>query len=168
MNPMHNQLLKYHADKIIYVCTSLSLAGCFMIIVTYVIYREIRSPSRHIIVCISIADFFLSLANLLGDKYDQPKTTAFCVIQSFVGSIAVLSSFLWTMMLSVFLYICLVKEKLKYAVSLIHPWFHLLCWLLPVAINLLALFLGRLGDNDNVAASGWCWIKVPGNIFFCM
>lgn len=161
---MRDKLMHYHADKIMYICTSLSIAGCFMIIATYILYREIRSSSRHIIICISISDLILSVANLIGDKYDDQYTTSFCKIQSFIGSTAVSCSFMWTMMLSVFLYICLVKEKLKYAVSLIHPWFHLVCWLFPLGINVVALLLGKLGNNSDMVASGVCWIAVPGTL----
>jgi len=44
--------------------------------------------------------------------------------------------------------------------KLIHPWFHLKCWLIPLAINVVALFYRKLGNSGDSTSSGWCWIRL--------
>ena len=156
-----NELFNLHAPIITNVTCTISILGCLLIITTYALYKDIRSPSRHIIVCIGISDMFLAMANIYAsfgidhrDLYFQTE----CKIQSFIGTTSVMSSFMWTMMLAIFLFISLGQENPTLAIRLIHPWFHLLSWLLPLAINLVAIFLGKLGTNDDKAAAGWCWI----------
>lgn len=137
----------------------LTLVGSLLIMVTFALYKEIRTSSRHIIVCISIADFITAVGNL-GGAFLPIKNRPGCVVTSFLGSTALCSSFLWTMMLAVFLYLTLVKDKLQLATSLIVPWFHLICWGIPLVINIVAVTTGRLGNNMDVAVAGWCWITV--------
>ena len=156
-----DELKTIHAEIIIAVTCVISIIGSLLIITTYALYENIRSPARHIIVCIGIADLFLALANVYSSYFvnpDDPNFEIKCKIQSFVGTSSVMASFMWTMMLAVFLFISLDREKPLLAIRLIHPWFHLLAWLLPLAINLVAIFLGKLGNNDDKAAAGWCWI----------
>ena len=146
------------------ISSGLSIIGSFLIILTYVLYKDIQTVSRYIIVCISISDLLTTLSNITGvfmtpdiGGEDTP-----CVLQSFVGSTAVLCSFLWTMMLAVFLYITLVKENLSLAEQLVWPWSHLVCWLIPLAINVCALCLRKLGNSHDDTSSRWCWIKIGG------
>ena len=158
-----NELIELDASTIIDITCTISIIGCLLIITTYALYKDIRSPSRHIIVCIGISDMFLSIANIYASIFVDPEDPNFqikCQIQSFIGTTSVMSSFMWTMMLAIFLFISLDRENPLLATRLIHPWFHLLSWLLPLAINLLAIFLGKLGYNDDKAAAGWCWIRV--------
>ncbi|XP_066927061.1 G-protein coupled receptor 157-like [Clytia hemisphaerica] len=162
-NDMLSELFKFHAQIIIVLTCSLSILGSILIITTYALYKDIRSPSRHIIVCISIADMFQAMANLYSAYFVNQKDEHFmenCIIQSFVGSTAINCSFMWTMMLAIFLFISLDREKPSLAIRLIHPWFHLISWLIPLFINLLALFLRKLGDNYDSASAGWCWIRM--------
>lgn len=151
--------LKYGAKYVLLVSTIFSTLGCLLIILTYALYKDIRSPSRHIILCISIADLIVSISNLVADIFINPSNKDGCIIQSFIGSTFLLSSFLWTLSLAIFLYISLVLGKPSTAIALVHPWFHLVCWLFPLAINLVALATGNLGDSQDIAVSGWCWIN---------
>ena len=159
-NDYRNWALRNHAMTALLISTSFSILGSLAVIATYALYKDIRSSSRHIIVCISIADLVVSTANLVAD-YMPADIPEACMLQSFISSTANLCSFMWTMFLAVFLYIALVLEKPTYARSLIHPWFHLLCWLLPLAINVVALCTNNLGNNHDMAVSGWCWIQIP-------
>ena len=164
---MLSDVYRFHAPIIIVLTCSLSILGSILIITTYALYKDIRSPSRHIIVCISIADLFQAMANLYSAYFVNRGATHFvenCKVQSFVGSTAINCSFMWTMMLAIFLFISLDREKPSLAIRLIHPWFHLISWLVPLFINLLALFLGKLGNNNDMASAGWCWIRMNDGI----
>ena len=147
------------------VSSGLSGIGALVIIITYAFYRDIRTASRHIIVCISIADLVTTIANCSGESI-QPSHNGKdipCILQSFVGTTAILSSFLWTMVLAIFLYIALVRENQALAKRLIWPWCYIVCWLIPLVINVVALCLGKLGNNEDIGTSGWCWINLNGN-----
>lgn len=142
------------------ISSFLSVIGCLVIILTYKHYKEIRTASRHIIVCIAVADLINALSNVSGmlivptaSGKDIP-----CVTQSFIGSTSILCSFLWTVALALFLYLTIVVENQHLAKKLICPWFHLICWLLPLSINMLALHLGKLGNSTDADTAGWCWI----------
>ena len=159
-------------DILLAVTSGLSILGSILILLTYACYREIRSVSRHIVVCISIADLLVALSNsfaiviapIIDSQIKSIDKTA-CTLQSFVGTTAVLWSFLWTMTLAVYLYIDLVKGNQRLGKSLIWPWAHLVCWLLPLGINVAALLLRKLGNSGDGDTSGWCWISVFGKLF---
>lgn len=144
------------------VSSTLSVIGALIIILTYVFIKDIRTVSRHIIVCISVADLVTCLSNLSGlfitPSKDLLRTPPACIVQSFFGTSAILSAFLWTMMLAVYLYIVIVKERPSTGKKVIIPFAHLLCWPLPLAINFFALGYGMLGNGGDITSSGWCWI----------
>ena len=146
------------ANKIIVTTASiLSVLGSCIIILTFILFKDIRTPSRHIIVCIAISDLISSLSNCAG-LFRKGNTA--CVIQSFVGSASILSSFLWTMFLAVFLFATVVLENPYLGKRLIFPWFHLVSWSLPLAVNIAAAVLKVLGNNEDQGTGGWCWIKL--------
>ena len=145
-------------NKIIVTTASiLSVLGSCIIILTFILFKDIRTPSRHIIVCIAISDLISSLSNCAGLFI---KSNTACVIQSFVGSASILSSFLWTMFLAVFLFTTVVLENPYLGKRLIFPWFHLVSWFLPLSINITAAVLRELGNNQDLGTGGWCWIKL--------
>ena len=142
----------------------LSIFGSLLILVTYNAYKNIQSPARHIIACLSLADLFTVLANSYGvftkpNKYGEIT----CVFQSFFGGGAAMSSYLWTMVLAIYLYVSLEKDNSEILEKLLHPWLHLLCWLLPLAISIVALIFNKLGNGGDRISSGWCWIKINPN-----
>ena len=156
-------------DILIAVASGLSILGSILIISTYAGYREIRSFSRHIVVCISIADLLVASSNCFSiiitpviDSQITALDKTACTLQSFVGTTAVLWSFLWTMTLALYLYIDLVRGNQQLGKAIIWPWAHLVCWILPLAINIAALLLNKLGNSGDRNTSGWCWISVFG------
>ena len=153
---------------LVVIFASISIICSILIFTTFVCLREVRTLTRQIIVCITIADFFTALGNLSGvliigiqfdgDTVTSDLSTSWCTIQSFVSSTSSLCSFLWTMVLSLALYQVLVKENIEGFSSFI-PWLHIFCWLLPLAINIVALSLRKLGYyNNTIDTGGWCWI----------
>ena len=150
-----------HLNQAIFLFSAvLSVFGSLLILITYNAYKNIQSPARHIIACLSLADLVTVLANSYG-VFTRPNEYGeiTCILQSFIGGGAAMSSYLWTMVLAIYLYVGLVKDNSEIVEKLLHPWFHLLCWLLPLGINIVALFLNKLGNGKDRTSSGWCWIK---------
>ena len=142
----------------------LSVFGSLLILITYNAYKNIQSPARHIIACLSLANLITVIANSYG-IFTKPNEYGeiTCILQSFTGGGAAMSSYLWTMVLAIYLYVGLVKDNSEILEKLLHPWFHLLCWLLPLGINIVALSMNKLGNGSDRISSGWCWIKISSN-----
>jgi len=164
--PNHSSQEQLYSDQLLNrilleSSTFLSMVGCLLIIGTYVMYKDIRTPSRHIIVCISISDFIVAMLNFMISFADFPSngiSENICILRSYLGSIALLWSFLWTMALSIFLNILIVQKNPQLADSLIHKVFHP-----ALVINLVALCSNKLGNSYDMVASGWCWIALDVN-----
>ena len=149
-------------QAIFVISATLSVFGSLLILISYNVYKNIQTQTRHIIACLSLADLVSVLANLTGVfmKPSSNKPDLKCILQSFIGTTAVFSSYLWTMLLAIYLYMGLVKDNLGILERLLHPWFHLLCWLLPLGINVVALCMNKLGNSGDHTSSGWCWIEI--------
>ena len=152
-------------QAIFVISATLSVFGSLLILITYNVYKSIKTPTRHIIACLSLADLVSVLANLTGVFMEPSKNEPDlkCILQSFIGTTAVFSSYLWTILLAIYLYMGLVKDNLGILKKLLHPWFHLLCWLLPLGINVAALCMKMLGNSGDHTSSGWCWIELHEN-----
>lgn len=159
-------------QTIVIIFASISIISSVLIFITFICLREVRTLTRQIIICITLADFFTALANLCGvlvigqfeeNKVQNQLSVSWCSIQSFVSSTSSLCSFLWTMVLSVALHQVLVNENFDRFARFL-PLFHIVCWLLPLIINITALSLKKLGYSLNTyGTGGWCWI---GLFFF--
>ena len=153
---------------IVGTATLLSLLGSFLIIFTYIRFKDLRTVSRHIVVCIAVSDLMSSLsscAGLLVSPTLDPQNEA-CVIQAFFGATFILSSFLWTMFLAITLYVVIVKQNTDLAEKLTVPWFHLISWCLPLVINVVAVSLNKLGNTGDFETAGWCWIYAGSKCVF--
>jgi len=141
--------------------TILSTVGASITIGTYIFIKDIKTMSRHIIVCISIGDLLTCISNFSGILIPPThKTKSLCEVQSFFSTTAVLTSFLWTLMLTVYLYTVIVRERIDLAKRIIIPWSHMFCWSIPIAINVIALTTGNLGNDGDETSAGWCWIRI--------
>lgn len=148
-------------DKVLTTTTaSLSIVGTLVIMITFVLWPDIRTNSRKIIVCISIGDFFVACSNILGvweREMDHWKSA--CEIQAAIGMVAVLSTFFWTVYLSVYFYLVISKKISVDSERRIMLWFHFTGWGIPLAITAIAKEKGATGYSGDLVSSGWCWIS---------
>ena len=150
--------------------TVLSVIGSCIIILTFIRYKDIRTPSRHVIVCIAISDLVSSLSNCaaLLIKPGMSRLGDPCVIQSLIGTTFILSSFLWNMFLAISLFVVIVFQNTKLAERIIFPWFHLTGWFVPLTINMIAVSLDKLGNSKDLGTAGWCWIYLNRKCVLCV
>ena len=140
--------------------SSLSVLGSSLIIGSYLRWKDIRTSSRRILVCISTSDLLVSGGCLVGNllpKQLGENDHASCVAQSFITSSASITSFMWSTSLAIYLHLTLVKNHQTRADRLI-PVFHVFNWIIGPVINIIALAKRVLGYSSEVTA-GWCWIK---------
>ena len=146
----------------------LSIVGATLIILSYACFKSLRTKAREILLHISLMDFGVAAANLIGDVvyFDQfyiknntliePNSTVkyLCTAQAFFAIYFTLGSVLWTISLAVYLYFLLVHRTTHNAKYFLY-FSYVLCWGMPFFITLWLVLTDRLGYSpDNAAA--WC------------
>ena len=140
------------------ISASLSILGTLAIISTYILWKDVRTSSRLILVYISIADFFTASGNLFSLFFPvQSVSDPACKAQSVVTTCSSLWSFFWTTFLAVFLYVSVARRRPNIADNML-PVFHIFGWFVPLAIIFVALHYNVLGDDHDEFSAGWCWI----------
>ena len=148
------------------ISSGMSCLGSILILITYLVLRDMRTGAQKIITLLAIADFFCSLGFLLGSvnflAYGSLHTdcalfTTMCEIQSFITIWPAMSSFCWTTILAFYFFLVLVYNKGKLAMKLM-PLYNVIAWLGPLLIEFPMLVAGRLG-YAHYGASNWCFIK---------
>jgi len=145
-------------DILICISCCLSLVGSSVIILSYVLWEDVRSPLRRLLVFLSITDFLTAGGNLVGVVSES--SDAVCEAQSFVTTGTSVASFFWTMSIAIYLYLVISKRH-TLALKLI-PLFHLVSWGVPLMTVCCAMGFGALGKASDVYGPvGWCWISDP-------
>lgn len=137
---------------------SLSVIGTVTIITTYIIWRDIRSVARGLLVFLSIADFLVAISNAMGTVYQGNITDTFCKTQSAVTTYSNLCSFFWTVIIAVYIFISVVFRKPGVARRLV-PLYHVIAWIVPAAIIIAAISENVLGKASSKYTLRWCWIR---------
>ena len=149
------------------VSSSLSCIGASSIIITYLLFRELKTGLRSIITYLSIADFVTAFGIIIGGAnylvhYQKTGETCYrfetiCSLQSFVTTWSQLSSYVWTCVLAFYLFCTVVANKNQFVNRLI-PAFHIMAWGVPITIVMPLLATDHLGYSP-YAAANWCFIK---------
>ena len=157
----------------------LSIIGSAAIVLTFIAFKELRGPTRRILLHLSLMDLGVALANFVGcvayfdrfyyqhfDEYDDfnvgPWIEYSCKIQAAVAVTCNNSSVLWTIAVAVYLYFRIVSHPM-----LVDKRFfsHLIIGLavfsygLPILITVWLLLTHRLGFAP-YDSSGWCTLIV--------
>jgi len=133
---------------------SLSICGSILIVLSYVLWKDIRSPLRRLLVYLSITDFLTATGNILG--VSENRDPVICKVQSFVSTSSAISSFLWTMSIAIYLYLVISKRH-TFALKMI-PLFHMVSWGVPLMLVCFAMGFDALGVDNESGIVGWCWI----------
>ena len=144
----------------------LSMAGAILIILSYILIREIRTTIRKILLHLSIMDFMVAAGNGVGvfinfDQYfadsannvSSPVYGA-CKAQAFFSTYGTHSSILWTNCMAVYIYLYVMQlPKVAWSMYV----FYVLNYGLPLITSLWFLLTKRLGYSP-YGGSGWCSI----------
>ena len=148
--------------------SSLSCLGSLLILLAYVVLKDMRTGAQKVITLLAIADFFTAAGYILGGvNYlshfggtDQTQCKRFhelCEIQSFLTTWSTMSSYWWTSILAFYFFLVLVFHRSALAGKLL-PLYNVLAWATPLFIVLPLLLTGNLGYAPYVA-SNWCYIR---------
>lgn len=146
------------------------------------ILKKRRTRTREILVHISVMDFGVALANLIGDvvyfdrfypaavgniSYQTPGfIDGLCRTQAFFAAYCTYGSVLWTISLAVYLYFLIVHHSTRLSVYFLR-FAYALCYGLPFVVALWLVVTRRLGYSP-YDSSGWCSLiskePVTGNV----
>ena len=165
--------------------SALSIVGSLLIILSYICFKDLRTTAREILLHISFMDMGVGLSNLVGigvnfARYynhttfqdNEPLTLCttkhFCNVSSVIeklciaqGSLAAfftIGSILWTICLSMYLYI-LISQKGTREAKIFLKFAYFFCYLIPIGIIVWLNLTHRVGYSP-FESTGWC-----GSIF---
>ncbi|XP_030625706.1 G-protein coupled receptor 157 [Chanos chanos] len=144
---------------VILISCALSLLGSLLIICTYIIWTDLRTTPRKLLVFLSVTDLLSALSYSYGVGRIFDSNSVECITQGAISTFANTSSFFWTVAIAVYLYIFIVKSSQRLADSLV-LYFHLISWGVPLAITVAALALQKIGYDASEVSVGWCWVSI--------
>ncbi|XP_034445647.1 G-protein coupled receptor 157 [Hippoglossus hippoglossus] len=155
-----NETVVYFSEQVVVLCScALSFLGSSLIILTYVLWADLRTTPRRLLVFLSVADWLSAVSYAFGVwsvfRSDSPE----CVVQGAVSTFANTSSFFWTVAIAVYLYVFIVRSSQRVADSLVLI-FHLVSWGVPLIITVAAVSLNKIGYDASEVSVGWCWVSI--------
>lgn len=157
----------------------LSMIGAVLIVLSYILIRDIRTKAREILVNLSLMDFMVATANLIGifinsfteTTISGAPTTSLCLAQASFAMYGTISSVLWTICVAVYVFVRIMLENSKWAQRAVYG-FYVICYGVPLIMTLWFSLTGKLG-NDDLGGSGWCSLithdhngPIPFNVVF--
>ena len=163
MEDIHPHKMRSEITVVVQVITMisccLSMIGSCIIVITYLIWKDIRTQSRQHLVFLSVTDFLAALGFFYGILEDFRNNSPGCIAQSGLTTFSNTSSFFWTVSIAVYLYITIVQSNAIFADRLT-PVFHVISWGVPLVIVISALAAQGLGYDDSFISVGWCWVDL--------
>ena len=151
------------------------MAGAILIILSYILIKELRTKAREILVNLSLMDFMVAAANFTGVvanfdqylvdkthiKYPEPTYNVVehvCVAQASFAMYGTHSSILWTIAIAVYIYLVIMYDKAPVVRRSTYA-FYVICYGLPLISTLWFSLTGKLGYS-RYGGSGWCSLVV--------
>lgn len=160
----------------------LSVIGSLVIIITYCVFKSLRTAPRLILVHLSIMDLGTALSNLVGLSVDfnsfylnssnisyvlglpqaVPVSSTIhygCVFQAATADYFTVGSFMWTISMAIYLCLRIIYNDRPAAAQYSLYTSGVLSYLLPLLIVFWKGFTHRLGFSP-FASEGWCGDKL--------
>ncbi len=149
----------------------LSILGSLLIILSFILQKK-RTKAREILFHISLMDFGVGMANLIGllvyfDRYYRKGNKiiseeevpdyidGLCKTQAFFAAFCTLASIYWTTALAGYLYIVILyRRNPKYSKYFVR-FCYFLCYGLSLFISAWLISIGKLGFSP-YNSTGWC------------
>ena len=151
------------------VACTLSIAAACWVITTYILFKDLRTTARQLLVNLSIADILVASSHFLGAivNYDRflpshnngtlmsyaSTHDPLCVSQAAVTMFGSIALFLWTMCVAVYilaLTLSVRKRALKRMVALMYT----VCWGVPIPFVVMAAATKSLGFQYTGSTTG--------------
>ena len=146
------------------ITSFLSLFGASLIILTYVAFKDLRTIARQLLVNLCIADIIVALSHFVGlftnyerfinDFYVVPFQSKngswyqsthdpVCITQGVFTLYGTVASFLWSMMIAVYLLVLSVWRH-RFIAKMV-PLFYILSWGAPIIVVIVNAALRYIG-----------------------
>lgn len=113
------------SEQVVVLCTcALSFLGSSLIILTYLVWSDLRTTPRRLLVYLSVSDWLSAVSYAFGVGRFFRADSLDCVVQGAVSTFANTSSFFWTVAIAVYLYVFIVRSSQRVADSMV-LFFHL-------------------------------------------
>uniref|UniRef100_A0A8C6VX94 G protein-coupled receptor 157 n=6 Tax=Nothobranchius TaxID=28779 RepID=A0A8C6VX94_NOTFU len=157
---MANRTEVFVSEQVVVLCTCvLSFLGSSLIIITYIIWSDLRTTPRKLLAYLSVTDLLSAVSYAYGVWRAFLTDSVDCVVQGAISTFANTSSFFWTVAIAVYLYVFIVRSSQRVADSLV-TLFHLVSWCVPLIITVTAVSLQKIGYDASEVSVGWCWVKI--------
>lgn len=167
--------LKYQPIILTIISSLASIVGSCLIMLSFVIWKDLRTTARAILVYLAIADLLTALGYLFASilflvKYSEQTFHVdlyvfyqLCTFQSFITTAFPISSFLWTANLAVYLFVTITLKQVRVAKNLMIV-FHLIAWGIPLLLCIPGAATHILGGENETSIQsqgtvGWCWVS---------
>ena len=147
-----------------------SMFGAFLIILTYIVFKDLRTLARQQLVNLSVADIIVAGSHFVGlvafkvedyshqeeyysvNESNNSEPNTLCHVQAGFTMCGTIASFLWSLALGLYLLIVIWLRRPDFARYLVFAYYPI-CWGVPVALTLwFALvkptYLGYVRDAD--------------------
>ena len=142
-----------------FVSSVLSALGSAFIICNWVLFSSMRIFFTKLIVCLSVANLFSSVAYTLSYASSlrpgfEDAGSPMCKAQAVLIITFEMSSVLWTVAIAWTLYTMVVLKAAR--IERQERWYHLGCWGVPATVAIVLLATEEVGPADD--HDEWCWI----------
>ena len=167
--------ITYSAEYLIltYIGCPLSVMGCIFILITYSVFKELRTLPSQILMQLAVAILFGNVLILVSGSVGETlqRTKAMCTLVAILTHYAFLSQFLWMSLISTEItrnfyqaYKMRARESKAYKIKLL-VMYTLLGWGTPLLIVVLTVIVNFTNTNLVLYAEledgspGYCWIN---------
>lgn len=120
-----NHTVVHFSEQVVVLFTcALSFVGSSLIILTFIIWSDLRTTPRTLLVYLSVSDWLSAVSYAFGVWRLFHADSLDCTIQGAISTFANSSSFFWTVAIAVYLYIFIVRSSQRVADSLV-LFFHI-------------------------------------------
>lgn len=128
------------------ISATFGLLGSLITIFGFLAFRHLRTTIARLIFCMAVADFAGILAKALGRI--GPSIPWLCQVQGALMQWGDLSSIFWTVMISLNLLFIMYWKKAVDDVKRYEKWYITICYLAPIPMSILPLFIGRTASGQ--------------------
>lgn len=111
------------------ISASLSLAGGLALLLTYVKIPDFQTSVHRLLVFLTIADILTAFGYIIGTV--NFLTLPMCEAQSFITTFSSLSSFGWTSVIAIHLYLLIRSHRNFEKDRLVKAWYFTIGWIFP-------------------------------------
>ncbi|KAF2189825.1 hypothetical protein K469DRAFT_562731 [Zopfia rhizophila CBS 207.26] len=147
-------------SQVILAVSALSILGAGWIILSFCLFKQVRTFRHQLILGLAISDFLMAVnflsscaVNLSGHLLSEPPQKKFCSFNGFMTQFFVVSTDYWVLVIAICTFLILANYKHQSTWIQEHKIF---LWCFPWGLSVLwaGLGLGLAGYGD---IGAWCW-----------